>query len=109
MSESHGNSVAAWTGVVVILVGTALICFGLMFAMPVLWITGIVAVLAGVAAWVGLSKAGYGAPGHGPTHGVTTNTTAEHSGDHARRRTEATATDARSNARSTGGSHTPSH
>ena len=60
MAESHGNSPAAWTGVIIILVSTALICFGIMFAKSILWIPGIIGLVIGVAAWVGLQRAGYG-------------------------------------------------
>lgn len=60
MAESHGNSTAAWTGVGILLLATAFICLGVILAMPLLWIPGIVLVLVGVVAWVALEKAGYG-------------------------------------------------
>lgn len=64
MAESHGNSVAAWTGVLVLLVATLLICLGIIFGRSLLWIPGIVLVVVGIAAWVALDKAGYGEGGH---------------------------------------------
>ena len=64
MVESHGHSVAAWTGTIVVLVGTALIALGLVFALPILWIGGIVVVAGGALAWVVLEKTGYGEHGN---------------------------------------------
>lgn len=57
---SHGNTVAAWTGVGILLVATLLICLGLVFAMPLLWIPGVVLVPVGAFAWAAMNKAGYG-------------------------------------------------
>ena len=59
-TESHGNSPAAWTGTGIILLASALICLGIMFGNSLLWGGGVVLVLVGVAAWVGLHRAGYG-------------------------------------------------
>lgn len=68
-AESHGNSTAAWTGVAILLVGSALICLGLIWAMPILWILGIVGVVGGAVAWIVLTRAGYGDGGPKNTMG----------------------------------------
>ena len=60
MSDSHGQSKASWTGVGIILLGTLLICLGIVFGEALLWAPGIVVGLLGVAAWIGMEKAGYG-------------------------------------------------
>lgn len=67
--ENHGSSTAAWTGVGVMLLGTALICLGLIFAMAVLWILGIIVFAGGAIAWIVMDKAGYGAGGPKNTMG----------------------------------------
>ena len=59
--ETHGNSQAAWVGVGIILLATALICLGLVLGLSVLWIVGILGVLGGTIAWIVLEKAGLGA------------------------------------------------
>lgn len=64
MHESHGNSVAAWTGTIVILIGATLVCLGIMFANSLFWIPGIVGIVAGVVAWVVLERNGYGEKPH---------------------------------------------
>lgn len=71
MAESHGSSTAAWTGVGILLLATALICLGVVFAMRLLWIPGIVLVLVGVVAWVALEKAGYGQEGQRSNKGTS--------------------------------------
>lgn len=59
-AESHGHSTAAWTGVVIILVGTAIMAAAVLFPNLVLFIVGtVISVLGGVATKV-LSMAGYG-------------------------------------------------
>lgn len=57
---SHGHTPAAWTGTLIILLGSLLVCVGIVLAMSFLWITGVVLIVAGVAAWIGMNKAGYG-------------------------------------------------
>ncbi len=58
--EDHGHSVAAWTGVGVILVGTAIMSFAVLDPNLVLFIVGtVISILGAVAAKV-LSMAGYG-------------------------------------------------
>ncbi len=61
-NTSHGHTPAAWTGTLVILFGTLLVCIGVVLAASFLWITGSVVVLAGVGAWVGMNRAGFGEP-----------------------------------------------
>lgn len=60
----HGHSVAAWTGVGIILVASTLISLGVFFEW--MWATWVGAVLAvvGVGAWYALAKAGYGEKAH---------------------------------------------
>ncbi|MDO5629534.1 MAG: hypothetical protein Q4G43_14565 [Mobilicoccus sp.] len=60
MAESHGHSVAAWTGVGILLLASALICLGIVFGMMLLWLPGVVLLFVGAGAWIGLEKAGYG-------------------------------------------------
>lgn len=60
----HGHSTAAWTGVGVILLATLFVCLGMILEQKWMWILGIVGILGGVAAWIGLSKAGHGAASH---------------------------------------------
>lgn len=56
----HGHSVAAWAGVGIIIVASALIAVGQFFT--IMWSTwlGVALVLVGVIAWVALDRAGYG-------------------------------------------------
>ncbi len=61
---SHGNTVAAWTGVAILLVASALICLGIVLAMPLLWIPGVIGVPVGAFAWVMMNRAGYGEKDH---------------------------------------------
>jgi len=64
MAETHGNSVASWTGVAILLVAAALVCLGLVLAQDWMWIAGVVGIVAGTAGWIILEKAGYGENGH---------------------------------------------
>jgi multisubunit Na+/H+ antiporter MnhG subunit len=59
--EDHGHSVAAWTGVGVILVGSAVAAVGVTIASVALFVVGIVVCLVGAVAGKVLSMAGYGA------------------------------------------------
>lgn len=59
MHESHGHSVAAWTGVTTLMIASALLCAGVFFGWAwAIW-TGIALTVLGVMAWWGLHKAGY--------------------------------------------------
>lgn len=63
-SESHGNSPAAWTAVVIMLVAFAVGTVAFCFALPVVvWISFGVLLLGLVTGWV-LKRMGYGVGGH---------------------------------------------
>ena len=59
--EDHGHSVAAWTGVGIILVGSALASWAVVATSQVLFWIGIAICLIGAVAGKVLSLAGYGA------------------------------------------------
>jgi hypothetical protein len=62
--EDHGHSVAAWTAVGIILLGSAITSVGIVVSnVPVSVVGGVVIVLGAVAGKV-LSMAGYGASSH---------------------------------------------
>jgi multisubunit Na+/H+ antiporter MnhG subunit len=63
-NEHHGHSTAAWTGVGIILLGTAIAAVGVALPSLVVAIIGAVVIFAGVAAGKLMSMAGYGAEGH---------------------------------------------
>ncbi|MGB3827478.1 MAG: DUF6704 family protein [Ornithinimicrobium sp.] len=56
----HGHSVAAWTGVGVLLVASTFISVGVFFGLGWANWVGIALVFLGVGAWVVLTRAGYG-------------------------------------------------
>lgn len=57
----HGNSVAAWTAVGIMLLGSLIASIGVaIWSMPPI-IIGAVVIVLGVAAWKILGKMGYGA------------------------------------------------
>lgn len=61
-ADSHGNSLAAWVGVVVMLIATVVGCWGV-FAGPIeLLYVGLGGFLVGALLWYGLERAGYGSP-----------------------------------------------
>ncbi|MEW1953734.1 HGxxPAAW family protein [Terrabacter sp. NPDC080008] len=62
--EDHGHSTAAWTGVGVILVGSAVAAVAVAIPNLVLGIIGAVIIIAGVVAGKVLSMAGYGSEAH---------------------------------------------
>jgi multisubunit Na+/H+ antiporter MnhG subunit len=59
--EDHGHSVAAWTGVGIILVGSAVAALGVAVAHTAIFVIGIVICVVGAVAGKVLSLAGYGA------------------------------------------------
>jgi multisubunit Na+/H+ antiporter MnhG subunit len=59
--EDHGHSVAAWTGVGIILVGSAVAAWGVAVASTAIFVVGIVLCVVGAVAGKVLSLAGYGA------------------------------------------------
>ncbi len=60
----HGNSPAAWTLVLLVLLGSVLAAIGMLAELGVLIIAGAVAAVAGVVAGFVMAKAGKGAKGH---------------------------------------------
>jgi multisubunit Na+/H+ antiporter MnhG subunit len=58
--EDHGHSVAAWTGVGVILVGAAVASWGVAIASTIVFVIGVVICVLGAVAGKVLSMAGYG-------------------------------------------------
>ena len=62
--EDHGHSMAAWTGVGIILLGTAIAAVAVALPNLVVGIIGAVVIIAGVVAGKLMSMAGYGAEGH---------------------------------------------
>src|SRR4051812_50104997 len=61
--EDHGHSTAAWTGVGVILLGTAIAAVAVVIPRLLLGIIGAVVIVAGGVAGKVLSMAGYGGGG----------------------------------------------
>jgi hypothetical protein len=62
--EDHGHSTAAWTGVGIILLGSAVASVAVLLPSMVLGIIGAVLIVGGAAAGKLLSMAGYGSNGH---------------------------------------------
>lgn len=62
--EDHGHSTAAWTGVGIILLGTAIASVAFIIPSVALAIVGAVVIVAGIVAGKLLSMAGYGSNGH---------------------------------------------
>ena len=60
MHESHGHSTAAWTAVVVILVGALVMALSVVFPSVLWFVVGAVVVVLGMAAGKILAMAGYG-------------------------------------------------
>lgn len=58
--EDHGNSVAAWTGVLIIMLGSLVMSVAV--AVTTLWVfvVGAVVAVVGAVAWKVLSSMGYG-------------------------------------------------
>lgn len=59
--EDHGHSTAAWTAVIIILVGAALMSWAVVVTSVVLFVVGVVICVVGVVAGKLLGMAGYGA------------------------------------------------
>lgn len=63
-TESHGNSVAAWTLVSLVMLGALVACLSVAVkSMPML-VVGVVLIIAGVIAGKVLAAMGYGVAGH---------------------------------------------
>lgn len=60
--HGHGHSVASWTGVGVLLVGSTLLAVGIFFEWGWATWSGVGVCVLGVLAWVGLNAAGFGGP-----------------------------------------------
>ncbi len=56
MSDSHGNTVGAWTGTVIISLGALLACLGVVWGTSALWIIGAVLCVVGAIAWNVMEK-----------------------------------------------------
>jgi hypothetical protein len=66
MSDSHGNTPAAWTAVVVGLLGFVVGAVGLMLdpiSMFIFWV-GLAITLAALVVYAVMAKLGYNGPGH---------------------------------------------
>ena len=59
--EDHGHSIAAWTAVGVVLVGSAVAAWAVVVTSTVLFVVGLVICVLGAVAGKVLSMAGYGA------------------------------------------------
>jgi len=65
--ESHGNSVAAWTAVIIIALGFLLGTVAVVAGIPAFYVVGAIVVVIGAIAGKVLSAMGFGAsgkPGH---------------------------------------------
>jgi hypothetical protein len=60
----HGNSVAAWTAVGIIVLGSLISCLALPFALPWLFWTGLVVIVIGAVAGKVLTAMGFGEQPH---------------------------------------------
>ena len=58
--DNEGHSLAAWTGVAVMLVAAVLACWGIVFGPQVLIPVGLVLFAVGAIAWYIMARAGYG-------------------------------------------------
>jgi multisubunit Na+/H+ antiporter MnhG subunit len=59
--SNHGNTIAAWTAVGVIMIGAFISSLAVVFATVTMFVIGIVVCVLGVIVGKVLSKAGYGA------------------------------------------------
>lgn len=59
---SHGNTVASWTAVGILLVAALIMALGVVFASVAVFVIGVVVAVLGVVAGKVLALAGYGAP-----------------------------------------------
>lgn len=66
--DDHGHSPAAWTGVIVMLLSTAVACYAAVFGPIELMWGGMGLFLVGALAWYGMARAGYGSAGTGSDH-----------------------------------------
>ena len=59
--SNHGNTIAAWTGVCIIMIGSLIMAIAVVVTSVLLFIIGAAVVILGVIAGKALSAAGYGA------------------------------------------------
>jgi multisubunit Na+/H+ antiporter MnhG subunit len=59
--SNHGNTIAAWTAVGIIMIGSLIAAFAVVFASTLTFIIGMAVCVLGVVVGKVLSKAGYGA------------------------------------------------
>ena len=59
----HGDSVASWTAVIIIMVGSAVGTLAFWFNLPAVVVLGAVIAIAGVPVGILLKRAGYGVGG----------------------------------------------
>jgi len=76
--EDHGHSTAAWTGVGIILLGTAIASVAVVIPNLVVGIIGAVVIVGGIAAGKMMSMAGYGSNGHHAQAGSIVDAPDEH-------------------------------
>lgn len=67
--EDHGHSVASWTAVAVVLLGSVIAAIGVLVPSLVLGIIGAVVIVLGAISGKVLSMAGYGKDSHHAQHG----------------------------------------
>lgn len=70
---SHGNTVAAWTAVGILIVAALVMCIAVAVASVTMFVVGVVIALAGLVTGKVLAMAGYGMPrpsDHEVTRGV---------------------------------------
>jgi hypothetical protein len=67
--EDHGHSFAAWTAVIVIIVGSAIASLAVVLRSVPLFVVGIVVCVLGAVAGKVLGMAGYGTKGVAPVRG----------------------------------------
>lgn len=60
--SNHGNTVAAWTTVGILIVAALIMCLAVVFATVWLFVVGVVVVVVALVAGKLLSMAGYGMP-----------------------------------------------
>ena len=64
MHDDHGNSVAAWTGVTIMILGSILWTLGIVISQGVIMWIGVALTVIGALAWPIGVKMGYGGASH---------------------------------------------
>jgi membrane-bound ClpP family serine protease len=64
----HGNSPAAWTMVLLVLLGCVLVMIGMLASLMLFTIAGIVVAAAGLVAGFVMGRSGKGSQGHSASH-----------------------------------------